>query len=174
MRDAFAADRSRRGHATLTIDWTDWTEVGMAHAFGVQPDRGFFRSVAVDEALDLFDRLLTSATPERVFVGRINEARLRSAEGRELAALVRRHAQDPSGVRAERPNTARCRSRCRPSPPVRGRYDLLLHAVTPAVEQLRTPRSVRLLVLVFDIRMVDRDLVPTCHDMLYSLYEGYV
>ncbi|MGN7186943.1 SDR family NAD(P)-dependent oxidoreductase [Microbacterium enclense] len=70
--DSFAEARSFRGSPTLTIDWTDWKTVGMAHALGVVPDQGFFRSIEVEEALTVFDRILTSETPARVIVGQIN------------------------------------------------------------------------------------------------------
>ena len=70
--DSFAEARSLRGAPTLTIDWTDWKTVGMAHAYGVAPDQGFFRSIEVEDALTVFDRILAFETPDRVIVGQVN------------------------------------------------------------------------------------------------------
>ncbi|MFF4383533.1 SDR family NAD(P)-dependent oxidoreductase [Kitasatospora sp. NPDC001547] len=85
--DHFAEQRSARGRWTVSVDWSDWLETGMAFDHGVQQDQGFFRSVSVEDGLDSFEEILASAcTP--VIVGEINYPRL-SASGR-LAELLRR------------------------------------------------------------------------------------
>jgi NAD(P)-dependent dehydrogenase (short-subunit alcohol dehydrogenase family)/aryl carrier-like protein len=73
--DAFAEHRTARGRRTTTIRWSDWLETGMAVDHGVEPDRGFFRSIGIEDALASFDEILASDAVD-VIVGEVNVARL--------------------------------------------------------------------------------------------------
>lgn len=97
--DAWAAWRSREGRPTVTIDWTDWTETGMAADHDVAPDQGFFASVSPRAALSAFHAVVRrlvdptlGAGPTRVVVGAINHAAL-ARTGR--AALEHQLARAP-------------------------------------------------------------------------------
>ncbi|MFE6503732.1 SDR family NAD(P)-dependent oxidoreductase [Kitasatospora sp. NPDC057738] len=85
--EQFAEQRSARGRWTVTVDWSDWLETGMAFDHGVQQDQGFFRSVSVEDGLSSFEEILASAcTP--VIVGEVNYRKLGGSG--ELAELLRR------------------------------------------------------------------------------------
>ncbi len=85
--DHFAEQRGARGRWTVTVDWSDWLDTGMAFDHGVQQDQGFFRSVSVEDGLDSFEEILSSAcTP--VLVGEINYPQLGGSAG--LTDLLRR------------------------------------------------------------------------------------
>ena len=86
--DAFAEERTRRGHRTITVDWSDWIGTGMAGDHDVARDLGFFRSLTAEEATTCFDAVLASA-PARLIVGAINYPRLASGS-RDLAELLLR------------------------------------------------------------------------------------
>ncbi|MET7528668.1 type I polyketide synthase [Streptomyces goshikiensis] len=85
--DHFAEQRSARGQSTVTVDWSDWLDTGMAFDHGVQQDQGFFRSVSVEDGLSSFEEILASAcTP--VIVGEVNYLQLGRSSG--LTELLRR------------------------------------------------------------------------------------
>lgn len=85
--DHFAEQRSARGQSTVTVDWSDWLDTGMAFDHGVQQDQGFFRSVSVEDGLSSFEEILASAcTP--VIVGEVNYPQLGRSSG--LTELLRR------------------------------------------------------------------------------------
>jgi acyl transferase domain-containing protein/acyl carrier protein len=84
--DHFAAERAAAGRRTVTVDWSDWLDTGMAFDHGVTPDQGFFKSLSVLDALLSFDDVLASACP-LVIVGEINYPRLGRDDG--LAELLR-------------------------------------------------------------------------------------
>ncbi|MBM7443219.1 SDR family NAD(P)-dependent oxidoreductase, partial [Streptomyces sp. HB132] len=85
--DHFAEQRGARGRWTVTVDWSDWLDTGMAFDHGVQQDQGFFRSVSIEDGLSSFEEVLASAcTP--VVVGEINYQQLRGSAG--LTELLRR------------------------------------------------------------------------------------
>lgn len=78
--DAFAEERGARGRWTVTVDWSDWLDTGMAFDHGVQQDQGFFRSVSIEDGLSSFEEILASAcTP--VVVGEINYPKLGGSGG---------------------------------------------------------------------------------------------
>lgn len=84
--DAFADQRGALGRRTVTVDWSDWLDTGMAFDHGVQQDQGFFRSVSIEDGLSSFEEILASAcTP--VIVGEINYPRLGGSDG--LTQLLR-------------------------------------------------------------------------------------
>ncbi|MEU1091598.1 SDR family NAD(P)-dependent oxidoreductase, partial [Streptomyces sp. NPDC005892] len=85
--DHFAEQRSARGRWTVTVDWSDWLETGMAFDHGVQQDQGFFRSVSVEDGLNSFEEIISSACSP-VIVGEINHPRLGGSGG--LTELLRR------------------------------------------------------------------------------------
>ncbi|MEV6584069.1 SDR family NAD(P)-dependent oxidoreductase, partial [Streptomyces sp. NPDC051582] len=85
--DHFAEQRSARGRWTVTVDWSDWLETGMAFDHGVQQDQGFFRSVSVEDGLGSFEEILSSACSQ-VIVGEINYHKLGNSSG--LSELLRR------------------------------------------------------------------------------------
>lgn len=97
--DAWAAWRQREGRPTVTIDWTDWTETGMAADHDVAPDQGFFASIAPALALPAFDAVLRRAVDApgttRLIAGAINQPLLANA-GR--AAIEQRLARAPVGL----------------------------------------------------------------------------
>ncbi|MET7622547.1 SDR family NAD(P)-dependent oxidoreductase, partial [Streptomyces sp. NPDC005408] len=85
--DHFAEQRGARGRWTVTVDWSDWLDTGMAFDHGVQQDQGFFRSVSIEDGLSSFEEILASAcTP--VVVGEINYPKLGGSNG--LTELLRR------------------------------------------------------------------------------------
>ncbi|MGW6919555.1 SDR family NAD(P)-dependent oxidoreductase, partial [Kitasatospora sp. NPDC054939] len=78
--DHFAEQRAAHGRWTVTVDWSDWLDTGMAFDHGVQQDQGFFRSVSVEDGLDSFEEILGAArTP--VVVGEINYPKLGASSG---------------------------------------------------------------------------------------------
>ncbi|BFV59627.1 hypothetical protein KCMC57_up47310 [Kitasatospora sp. CMC57] len=85
--DHFAEQRSARGRRTVTVDWSDWLDTGMAFDHGVQQDQGFFRSVSVEDGLASFEEIL-AADRTTVIVGEINYPKLGGADG--LTELLRR------------------------------------------------------------------------------------
>ncbi|MEN3615168.1 beta-ketoacyl synthase N-terminal-like domain-containing protein [Plantactinospora sp. ZYX-F-223] len=89
FQDAFAEFRNAQGRRTVTINWTDWIGTGMADAFGVERDRGFFRSITIADAVASLDRILRAA-PARVIVGEINYGALAAVETQALRTLLRR------------------------------------------------------------------------------------
>ncbi|MDW4909119.1 SDR family NAD(P)-dependent oxidoreductase, partial [Streptomyces sp. ADMS] len=86
--DHFADFRSAEGRRTLTIDWTDWLGTGMAFDYEVEADRGFFRSISIEDGLSSLDEILAVDEP-RVIVGEINYERLGTARSGPLADQVR-------------------------------------------------------------------------------------
>jgi acyl transferase domain-containing protein/aryl carrier-like protein len=78
--DAWAAWRRQAGRPTVTVDWTDWTETGMAADHDVAPDQGFFRSITPPLAVRAFITLLRHAAHDadtsQVIVGAINHPML--------------------------------------------------------------------------------------------------
>ncbi|MER5950470.1 type I polyketide synthase [Streptomyces sp. NPDC001904] len=78
--DAFAEQRGARGRRTVTIDWSDWLDTGMAFDHGVQQDQGFFRSVSIEDGLSSFEEILAS-TRTSVVVGEINYPKLGRSDG---------------------------------------------------------------------------------------------
>ncbi len=82
--DAFAARRSRRGSRTVSVNWTDWLDTGMAADHGVQRDQGFFRSIGVDDALRSYDAVVRSPL-RHVVVGEVNYELLARADPAVLA-----------------------------------------------------------------------------------------
>lgn len=78
--DSFAGHRSARGRRTISIDWSDWLEIGMAAERGLQADRGFFKSVPIEAALASFDEIC-AGDEVQVIVGEINLAYLAEQPG---------------------------------------------------------------------------------------------
>ncbi|MFI1034020.1 SDR family NAD(P)-dependent oxidoreductase [Streptomyces sp. NPDC020951] len=85
----FADHRTALGRRTVTIDWTDWLDTGMAFDHGVQRDQGFFRSISVEDGLGSFDEILL-APRSPVIVGEINHRMLGAVDPDRLAAQLRR------------------------------------------------------------------------------------
>ncbi|MFF9352043.1 SDR family NAD(P)-dependent oxidoreductase [Streptomyces sp. NPDC014734] len=85
----FAEERTARGRETVTIEWSDWLDVGMAFDHGVRRDTGFFRSLAVEDALSSFDEVLLASCTS-VIVGEVNYPRLGRGEAGGLVEMVRR------------------------------------------------------------------------------------
>ncbi|WP_405847024.1 SDR family NAD(P)-dependent oxidoreductase [Streptomyces sp. NBC_01518] len=87
--DHLAEFRTAEGRRTLTIDWTDWLDTGMAFDHQVEVDRGFFRSLSIEDGVSSFDEIL-AAGESRVIVGEINYPRLGTADSGPLADQIRR------------------------------------------------------------------------------------
>lgn len=87
--DGFAEYRNVQGRRTVSIDWTDWLGTGMAFDHAVQRDQGFFKSIAVDEAIASLEEILNSWCT-RVIVGEINYPMLASVDPETLAARLSR------------------------------------------------------------------------------------
>jgi len=87
--DAFTEYRNQLGRKTITINWTDWLDTGMAADYGVARDQGFFRSIGIEDGVHSFDRILRSGR-ERVIVGEINYAMLAAADRDSLDRVLRR------------------------------------------------------------------------------------
>lgn len=85
--DTFAERRDRRGQRTISIDWSDWLEIGMASDHGVPPDQGFFRSLSPEQALEDLD-LLCRSDLRRAIVGEINFEALSGVLGESLNAAT--------------------------------------------------------------------------------------
>ncbi|MGW7499725.1 SDR family NAD(P)-dependent oxidoreductase [Streptomyces luteogriseus] len=85
--DHFADHRTALGRRTVTIDWTDWLDTGMAFDHGVQRDQGFFRSISVEDGLGSLDEIL-AAPCSPVVVGEINYAMLGAVDSDRLAARL--------------------------------------------------------------------------------------
>ncbi|MFH9663545.1 SDR family NAD(P)-dependent oxidoreductase, partial [Streptomyces sp. NPDC017248] len=85
--DSFADTRTARGRQTVTINWSDWLDVGMAADHGVRHDQGFFRSLSVEDAVSSFEEILTSSCTS-VIVGEVNYPKLGRDES--LTQLVQR------------------------------------------------------------------------------------
>lgn len=69
-QDAFAEERNLRKAGTLTINWVEWDEAGMAYRHGFHSD-GFFKPLGTRTGLDAFERLVASDV-RRAIVGEIN------------------------------------------------------------------------------------------------------
>lgn len=67
--DSFADYRSALGRRTVTVDWSDWLDTGMAA--GQQPDTGFFLSLSPSASLVSFDEI-RAGRETRVVVGQVN------------------------------------------------------------------------------------------------------
>ncbi|WP_217211454.1 beta-ketoacyl reductase [Streptomyces sp. AC550_RSS872] len=87
--DHFADHRTALGRRTVTVDWTDWLDTGMAFDHGVRRDQGFFRSISVEDGLGSLDEIL-AAPRSPVVVGEINYGMLGSVDPDLLAAQLRR------------------------------------------------------------------------------------
>ncbi|GAA1454889.1 type I polyketide synthase [Nocardiopsis tropica] len=85
----FAEERAARGLRTVTVDWSDWSETGMAFDHGVEEDRGFFRSLTTADALNSFEEVMAHARGN-VIVGEVNYARLGGPGAGGLDELLRR------------------------------------------------------------------------------------
>jgi acyl carrier protein len=83
--DAYAEYRNAQGRRTVSIDWTDWLGTGMAFDHDVERDRGFFRSITVEEAILSLAEILDSWST-RVIVGEINYPMLGSVPPEVLTA----------------------------------------------------------------------------------------
>ncbi|MEO8076392.1 MAG: SDR family NAD(P)-dependent oxidoreductase, partial [Acidobacteriota bacterium] len=72
--DSFAQERTRQGHATVSVCWDTWQEVGMAVTADVpahlarQRDEALKQGMTSREALDAFGRIVASATEPQVVV----------------------------------------------------------------------------------------------------------
>ncbi|MGV9883866.1 SDR family NAD(P)-dependent oxidoreductase [Streptomyces sp. NPDC003006] len=88
----FADHRTASGRRTVTIDWTDWLDTGMAFDHGVVRDQGFFRSIGVPDAVSSFDEIMLSldSAGSPVVVGEINYSLLGALAPGDLAALLER------------------------------------------------------------------------------------
>jgi acyl carrier protein len=84
--DGFAEELDARGRNAVSVAWTDWLDTGMAFEHGVARDRGFFRSVGVEDGLDSLEEVLATRCA-RVVVGEVNHARLGDPD---IADLLRR------------------------------------------------------------------------------------
>lgn len=69
--DAFAAYKKLQGVKALTINWTAWKETGMAVDYGVNDDRGVFKSITTGQAIDAFDQAV-QADISNVIIGELN------------------------------------------------------------------------------------------------------
>lgn len=70
--DAFTSYRNLKGRRTLSINWTAWKDVGMAHDYGVQDDSDMFFPIDIKDALQAMDFVLNKDV-ESVIVGKLNE-----------------------------------------------------------------------------------------------------
>jgi len=68
--ETFAAERSRRGKRTISINWPAWKETGMAVDHQVK-DNGILQAIRTSSALHALDQLLTSGHSQ-VIVGKLN------------------------------------------------------------------------------------------------------
>jgi NAD(P)-dependent dehydrogenase (short-subunit alcohol dehydrogenase family)/acyl carrier protein len=113
--DGFAEELGARGRSAVSVAWTDWLGTGMAFEHGVARDRGFFRSVGIEDGLDSLAEVLASRCA-RVVVGEVNHARLGDPDVTDLlrrspvvlSAPLRRSADDarlgdPDAPRADGP-----------------------------------------------------------------------
>ncbi|HEX3046819.1 MAG TPA: SDR family NAD(P)-dependent oxidoreductase, partial [Bacillota bacterium] len=102
-QDAFAFKRRRRGKKTVTINWTQWSEVGMALDYDHGNDQnGVFRPITNQKAVAAFDQVL-NRNISRIFVGEINygalagslkDLRLRFST--EIIKMIKNTSQLPS------------------------------------------------------------------------------
>lgn len=81
--DALTFEANRQAHRTMTINWTGWSESGMAKAFGVDADDSFVKFVTDEEGKELFADALSFGC-ERVIACRFE------ADSSDAAALERR------------------------------------------------------------------------------------
>lgn len=78
--DAFVASRGMKKSGTITFNWVEWSETGMAYRHGFNSG-GFFKPLSTQTGLDAFERLIGSGI-QRAVIGEIN---MESCYLREMA-----------------------------------------------------------------------------------------
>jgi polyketide synthase PksN len=57
--DAYVSRLNRRGIRTIAMNWAAWGEVGMAVNYGAHQERGLFKPLATQTALEAFDEVMS-------------------------------------------------------------------------------------------------------------------
>lgn len=78
--DSFAAYRRRRLGKTATINWTVWSETGMALSYNSDELRGLFKAVKNNHGMQAVDNVLNKAVT-RVAVGELDYDRIKYTDG---------------------------------------------------------------------------------------------
>jgi acyl transferase domain-containing protein/acyl carrier protein len=101
--DSFAWQRNRRGQRTLTINWTGWSETGMALDYGGNDPDGIFRPISNRQAISAFDQVLNrkissiciGAIGYGKLAGIIHDLPVRFSD--EMARLIEKAGKVPAG-----------------------------------------------------------------------------
>ncbi len=67
--NAFSTAKNAEGKYTIAVNWSAWSDVGMAVDFGAQNTEGVFTSIAAPIALEAFDAVIGKDAPAVIIAG---------------------------------------------------------------------------------------------------------